>query len=85
VEERQGLKIACPEEVAFRMGYVDAGALARAAESCGNGEYGAYLLCLAEEAGSEAAGPASVPPGREGGVTRVAGEVAGGAGAPGKV
>ncbi len=55
IEERQGLKIACPEEIAFRMGYIDAGALTRAAGGCGNGDYAAYLLRLAEEGNSTAA------------------------------
>ncbi len=42
IERRQGLKIACPEEVAYRMGYIDAvqlEALARAFEKSGYGEY----------------------------------------------
>ena len=50
VEERQGLKVACVEEIAYRMGYIDTAQLARLAESlCKNG-YGRYLLdILAEE------------------------------------
>jgi glucose-1-phosphate thymidylyltransferase len=45
IEERQGLKIACPEEVAFRMGYIDAGAVERLAADYAN-DYGAYLRSL---------------------------------------
>jgi glucose-1-phosphate thymidylyltransferase len=45
IERRQGLKIACPEEIAYRMGYVDAEQLRRLAEPMKEG-YGAYLLGL---------------------------------------
>jgi glucose-1-phosphate thymidylyltransferase len=46
VEDRQGLMISCPEEIAFQMGYIDAERLrAQAAPMAGNG-YGAYLLNL---------------------------------------
>ena len=44
IEERQGLKVACPEEVAFRMGYIDAAAVRRAGELMAKNEYGQYLL-----------------------------------------
>ena len=48
IEERQGLKIAVPEEVAFRLGWIDAGrVLELAAELRGNA-YGRYLEELAE-------------------------------------
>ena len=44
IEERQGLKVACVEEIAFRMGYIDAGQLETLAQPLlGNG-YGQYLL-----------------------------------------
>jgi glucose-1-phosphate thymidylyltransferase len=49
VEARQGLKLSCPEEIAFRMGYIDARqleALARPLQSSG---YGQYLLKLLDE------------------------------------
>ncbi len=46
VEARQGLKIACPEEVAWRMGYIDEAALARLAEGCAGSDYGRYLAGL---------------------------------------
>jgi glucose-1-phosphate thymidylyltransferase len=46
VEARQGLKIACPEEVAFRMGYIDAGRLEALARPLANSAYGQYLLSL---------------------------------------
>jgi glucose-1-phosphate thymidylyltransferase len=44
IEKRQGLKIACPEEIAFRMGYIDADAVARLADPLRTTGYGQYLL-----------------------------------------
>ena len=49
VEKRQGLKIACPEEIAFRMGYIDAEQVARLARPLAKTGYGQYLLRLIEE------------------------------------
>jgi glucose-1-phosphate thymidylyltransferase len=46
VEERQGLKICCPEEIAYHMGFIDAAALRKLAELCQGSEYGRYLLSL---------------------------------------
>ncbi|WP_027019300.1 glucose-1-phosphate thymidylyltransferase RfbA [Corynebacterium sputi] len=46
IEQRQGLKIGCPEEIAWRMGYVDDGELAAMAESQRGSGYGEYLLQL---------------------------------------
>ena len=49
IEKRQGLKIACPEEIAYRMEYIDADAVRRlAAPLSGNG-YGQYLLRMLDE------------------------------------
>jgi dTDP-glucose pyrophosphorylase len=45
--KRQGLKIACPEEVA-RMGYIDAEQVSRLAEPIRHSPYGQYLLLLLE-------------------------------------
>jgi glucose-1-phosphate thymidylyltransferase len=44
VEKRQGLKIGCLEEIAFRLGYIDAPALAAIAEGLKGSEYARYLL-----------------------------------------
>ena len=49
VERRQGLKVGCIEEVAYRMGYIDAEALRCLAEPLGKNAYGQYLLQLLEE------------------------------------
>ena len=49
VEQRQGLKIASPEEVAFRMGYIDRPQLRRLSEALGKSDYGAYLEAIADE------------------------------------
>jgi glucose-1-phosphate thymidylyltransferase len=46
LELRQGLKIGCPEEIAYRMGYIDAGQLERLAAPMQKNEYGRYLLEL---------------------------------------
>ncbi len=46
LEKRQGLKVACPEEVAFRKGYIDAVRLAQLAEPMKKNAYGQYLLRL---------------------------------------
>jgi glucose-1-phosphate thymidylyltransferase len=46
VEERQGLKIACPEEIAYRMGYIDAERLLALAGPLQKSGYGQYLLKL---------------------------------------
>ena len=46
IERRQGLKIACPEEIAYRMGYIDARQLERLAEPMRKNAYGQYLLAV---------------------------------------
>ena len=51
VEERQGLKIACPEEVAFRMGYISAEQLLTLAKPLEKSGYGVYLRNLLNEDG----------------------------------
>lgn len=46
IEKRQGLKIACPEEIAFRRGYIDATQLESLAEPLLKSGYGRYLLAI---------------------------------------
>jgi len=49
VEERQGLMISCPEEIAFRMGFINKTQLAEQAKRYASNGYGLYLLRLLEE------------------------------------
>ena len=49
LEKRQGLKVACPEEVAFRKGYIDAAQLQKLTEPMKKNAYGQYLLRLLQE------------------------------------
>jgi glucose-1-phosphate thymidylyltransferase len=49
LEKRQGLKVGCPEEAAFRNGWIDPGQLEALAEALLPGAYGRYLLSLLEE------------------------------------
>jgi glucose-1-phosphate thymidylyltransferase len=43
IEKRQGLKVACPEEIAFRMGWIDAGSVEKLAGRLRSSGYGSYL------------------------------------------
>ena len=52
IEERQGLMLACLEEIAFRMGYIDADQVVRIGASMKSNEYGRYLLRLIETEGT---------------------------------
>lgn len=49
IETRQGLMVACPEEIAYRYGYITAEQVERAAASMKNNGYGAYLLQMLKE------------------------------------
>jgi glucose-1-phosphate thymidylyltransferase len=49
LEKRQGLKVGCPEEVAFRMGFIDRSQLERLATGLRTSGYGAYLLDLLKQ------------------------------------
>ncbi len=48
LERRQGLKIACPEEIAFVQGFITRDELIAAAKKSGKSTYGQYLLRLAQ-------------------------------------
>ena len=49
IERRQGLKIACPEEIAYRMGYIDAAQLEALAKPLEKSGYGQYLKSVLNE------------------------------------
>jgi glucose-1-phosphate thymidylyltransferase len=52
VQERQGIKIACLEEIAYEKGFIDSSKLLQAAQKFSNSEYGEYLLSIYERASS---------------------------------
>ena len=49
IEHRQGLKVSCPEEIAYRLGYIDAEALKKLARPLAKNGYGQYLLQILKE------------------------------------
>ncbi len=49
VEHRQGLKVACPEEIAFRMKWIDAAQMEKLAQPLAKNGYGKYLFTLLKE------------------------------------
>jgi glucose-1-phosphate thymidylyltransferase len=49
IEKRQGLKVACPEEIVYRLGYIDAAQLRGLAAKFAKSTYGQYLLQVLEE------------------------------------
>jgi glucose-1-phosphate thymidylyltransferase len=51
IENRQGLKVACPEEVAFRQGFIDAAQVERLAQPLAKTGYGQYLLQVLKSEG----------------------------------
>ncbi len=58
VELQQGFKVACPEEIAWRLGYIDDAAFAGEADRLGKSEYGRYLRELLERRATGTDGPA---------------------------
>lgn len=53
LEARQGLKVACPEEIAWRLGYIDSATVLKNAEPMKNSSYGRYLIELIEHDGTQ--------------------------------
>ena len=48
IEKRQGLKIACPEEIAYRLGFIDCAQLGALGRQLEKSEYGKYILRVAD-------------------------------------
>jgi glucose-1-phosphate thymidylyltransferase len=48
MEHRQGTKISCIEEIAFRRGFIDEPQVRKLAQRCGKSEYGSYLMKVAD-------------------------------------
>ncbi len=49
IEERQGLMVACPEEIAYRMGYISAEQVLRLAKPLQKNSYGQYLVSMVRD------------------------------------
>jgi len=52
IQERQGLKIACIEEIAYQRGYIDGNQLKKLAKDMLNNDYGQYLMEILSEGGN---------------------------------
>jgi glucose-1-phosphate thymidylyltransferase len=50
LEKRQGFRVSCPEEIAYRMGFISRDDLERLGRELGKSDYGRYLLAIAEDA-----------------------------------
>jgi glucose-1-phosphate thymidylyltransferase len=61
LEQRQGLKVACPEEIAWRSGWIDAAQLERWPQPLAKNGYGQYLLRLLKEKVTDEATPLAIP------------------------
>jgi len=61
VESRQGLKIACPEEIAYHSGYIDEAQLERLASGLGKSSYGDYLRQILRDRAQPGSGAATAP------------------------
>ncbi len=53
IEHRQGLKVACPEEIAYRKGFIDASQVEKLAQVLAKNSYGQYLLRMIKEGGHD--------------------------------
>ncbi|MGY2937408.1 glucose-1-phosphate thymidylyltransferase short form [Bradyrhizobium sp. GM6.1] len=49
LERRQGVRIACPEEIAFSQGFIDRDQLTKLGEALGKGDYGRYVMSIATD------------------------------------
>ena len=49
IEKRQGLKVCCPEEIAYRVGFIDAAQMEKHAVALAKSGYGSYLLEVLQE------------------------------------
>jgi glucose-1-phosphate thymidylyltransferase len=49
IQRRQGLKVSCPEEIAYRAGLIDADGVRRQAQMLNKNDYGRYLLAMLED------------------------------------
>ena len=49
IQKRQGLKVSCPEEIAYKLGYIDAAKVEAIAQGLKQNEYGKYLLKMLDD------------------------------------
>ena len=53
IEQRQGLKVSCIEEIAYTMGYIDAAQVEKLSQSLMKNDYGSYLIDMLKYEGKE--------------------------------